>query len=182
MKYLRILITELTYWLEWGISMLPFGIIGNGLRRLYWSGRLSSFREGTVVYPGVQFVAAENIRVGRSVSINRNVIIDASQGSIEIGNDSAIGPNSVIRAADHIFTDQDRLIREQGHASGSIVIGDDCWLGANVVVLRNVTIGRGSVIGAGAVVNRDIPAYSIAVGVPARVIGSRGDTQKNETG
>lgn len=51
-----------------------------------------------------------------------------------------------------------------------IVIGDDCWLGANVTVLPGVTIGRGCTIGAGAVVSSDIPEYSVAVGVPAKVV------------
>lgn len=52
-----------------------------------------------------------------------------------------------------------------------ITIEDDCWLGANVTVLPGVTIGKGCTIGAGAVVNKDVPPYSVAVGVPAKVVG-----------
>lgn len=52
----------------------------------------------------------------------------------------------------------------------AIHIEDDCWIGANAVILPGVTIGRGSTIGAGAIVSRDVPPYSIAVGIPARVV------------
>jgi acetyltransferase-like isoleucine patch superfamily enzyme len=60
-------------------------------------------------------------------------------------------------------------IWEQGYDSGKIIIHDDVWIGANVTVVSNVTIGSHCVIGAGSVVTKDIPAGSIAVGVPARV-------------
>jgi acetyltransferase-like isoleucine patch superfamily enzyme len=71
------------------------------------------------------------------------------------------------------FTDPNKKIREQGFNFKGIRIEDDCWLGSGVKVLDRVTIGRGSIIGAGAVVTKDIPPYSIAVGVPAKVIDSR---------
>ena len=63
---------------------------------------------------------------------------------------------------------------DQGHATGRIVIEDDVWLGMGVKVMDGVRIGQGAVIGAGAVVTKDIPPYSIALGVPARVTSKRG--------
>ena len=121
------------------------------------------------------FLAAQegSLRLGDRVSINRNVHLDASQGDIQIGNDCLIGPNCVLRAADHVFEDATRPIRTQGHAGGTIILEDDVWLASNVVVIRNVRIGRGSVIGSQSVVTRDIPPFSIAFGVPARVVRSR---------
>ena len=83
-----------------------------------------------------------------------------------------IGPNCVFRAADH-GTQRGSLMRVQSKIGGVINVGSDVWFGANVVVTRDVTIGDGSVIGAGAVVTRDLPPHAIAVGVPARVIGTR---------
>ena len=165
--------SELSCWLEEVVALLPFGAVGNGLRARYWAARLGEFKGGSNIFPGVHFVGCENIRVGQGLAINRNVIVDASQGEITIGDHVAIGPNSVLRAANHVFADPGVPVKEQGHQGGYIHIGEDCWLGASVVVLRNVTIGQGSVIGAGAVVTRDIPPYSIAVGVPAKVVGRR---------
>ncbi|MBW4484855.1 MAG: acyltransferase [Tildeniella torsiva UHER 1998/13D] len=76
-------------------------------------------------------------------------------------------------ANNHGFNDLTRPMHSQPLTTLGITIEDDCWLGTGVRVLDGVTIGIGSVIGAGAVVSRDIPPYSIAVGVPARVIKSR---------
>ena len=73
-----------------------------------------------------------------------------------------------------MFDDPDTPIWQQGKRAGKIVLESDIWLGCGVRVLRGVRIGRGSVVGAGAVVTRDLPPYSIAIGIPARVVGQRG--------
>lgn len=115
-----------------------------------------------------------SIRIGLRCHINRNVRIGADGGgSVSIGNDVNIGPNTVIDPSNHVFARTDVTISAQGLSFGHIVIEDDVWIGANVVVTQGVRIGQGSVIGAGAVVTRDIPPYSVAVGVPARPKSSR---------
>ncbi|NJM72477.1 MAG: acyltransferase [Scytonema sp. RU_4_4] len=86
-----------------------------------------------------------------------------------------IASHTGIYANNHNFADLTRPMKSQGVTSKGIVIENDCWLGTGVKVLDGVRIGCGSVIGAGAVVTKDIPPYSIAVGVPARVIAQRGD-------
>lgn len=96
-------------------------------------------------------------------------------GTITIGKDCLIGAHTGIFANNHIFADPQQLIREQGVTRKGVLIEDDCWLGTKVSVLDGVTIGRGSVIGAGAVVTKNIPPYSVAVGVPAKVIAYRGE-------
>ncbi|MGQ4649275.1 DapH/DapD/GlmU-related protein [Lyngbya aestuarii] len=93
--------------------------------------------------------------------------------NIKIGKYCMIAPHVGIFANNHIFTDTTRKIKQQGNSYQGIVIEDDCWLGKGVTVTDGVTIGEGSVIGAGAVVTTDIPPYSIAVGVPAKVISQR---------
>ena len=95
------------------------------------------------------------------------------QGGITIGNDVYTGPLVQILAVNHVYNDPDTPIRLQGITAKGIVIEDDVWLAAGAIVVDGVRIGRGSVIGAGAVVVNDIPPYSVAVGSPARVVKDR---------
>ena len=110
----------------------------------------------------------------RSVFLNSNVMINADFGGIiRIGSHCIIGPNVVFRTSDHNFSNINVPIREQGHKSGTIIVEDNTWIGANAVLTGNVRIGTGSVVAAGAVVTRDVPAYAIVAGVPAKQIGTR---------
>ncbi|MEM9882368.1 MAG: acyltransferase [Planctomycetota bacterium] len=93
---------------------------------------------------------------------------------VEIGDDTLIAEMVSIRDHDHAFADPGRPIREQGFAVSPVRIGRDVWIGGKATVLRGVSIGDGAVIGANAVVTRDVPAGAVAVGVPARVVGRRG--------
>lgn len=93
--------------------------------------------------------------------------------SIQIGTQCLIAPQVGIFANNHEFSDPLRSIRQQGHSYQGIVIGDDCWVGAGAKILDGVTLGQGCVIGAGAVVSKSLPAYSIAVGIPAKIVGTR---------
>ena len=116
----------------------------------------------------------EKIIIKNNVALNYNVMINANnKGNIQIGNDVIIGPNVVLRASNHIYNDISKSIRYQSHDGGKINIEDDVWIGSNVIILPNINIGKGSIIGAGSVVTKNIPEYSVAVGVPARVIKNR---------
>lgn len=117
----------------------------------------------------------ERIEIGDNVTMNSRAMINADcAGFIKIGNNVIMGPNIILRASNHRFDRRAVPVREQGHEAGRIVIGDDVWFGANVVVLPNVTIGRGAIVGAGAVVTKDVKEYTIVAGVPAKEIGVRG--------
>lgn len=94
-------------------------------------------------------------------------------GKIKIGRDCRIASHCSICAHNYNFNEATTVIREQGINFKGITIEDDCWLGSGVRVVDGVTIAKGSVIGTGAVVTKDIPPYSIAVGVPAKVISKR---------
>lgn len=114
------------------------------------------------------------ILIGNNVSLNYNVSLNAdSSGEIVIGDDVLIGPMTIFRASNHNFDSIDLPIRKQGHTAGKIVIENNVWIGANVIVLPNVKIGESSIIGAGSIVTKDIPPFSIAVGNPAKVIRTR---------
>ena len=79
----------------------------------------------------------------------------------------------VNRASNHNFKDLSTPMKFQGHSGGNIVICNDVWIGANATIVPDVCIGKGSIVGAGAVVTKNIPEYSICVGVPAKVIKKR---------
>ncbi len=95
-------------------------------------------------------------------------------GPIKIGKDVMMGPEVVIYTSGHKFNRTDIPMMDQGFTEAMpVTIGNDVWLGRRVIIMPGVTIGEGCVIGAGAVVTKDIPPYSVAVGVPARVIKNR---------
>ena len=124
---------------------------------------------GVVARPGIGIWVGDRTGIGEYAHIG-------GQGGVRIGSDVIIGPGLRIFSENHRYDRLDQRIREQGESRQEVTIEDDCWLGAGVIVVAGVRIGSGSVIGAGAVVTTDVPARSIAVGVPARVIGMRGDT------
>ena len=113
-----------------------------------------------------------SIQIGKHVHVSRSTYINGI-GDIEIGDDTLIGPNVVMISGNHPFDRVDIPIRLQGVQKAKITIGKDVWLSANTTIVPGVTIGDGCVIGAGAVVTKDIPPYSIAAGVPARVVNKR---------
>jgi galactoside O-acetyltransferase len=160
------------------VSLLPDSGILSEIRTAFYRRYLGRVGRGFHMMSGTKILCPSSVTMGDDVGVNLGVLIDpCGGGRIEFGSHIAIGPYCVIRAADHGFSDPLIPIREQPHVGGVIVIEDDVWLGSHVVVTRNVRIGRGSVIGAHSVVTKDIPPYSVAVGVPARVIKSRHDGQ-----
>ncbi|MGB3641105.1 MAG: DapH/DapD/GlmU-related protein [Rivularia sp. (in: cyanobacteria)] len=143
-------------------------------------------------HPNNKVQIKDRVRLERGVDIrsldDTHIIIDENAyigpyviitgtGDITIGKNCLIAPHCGIFANNHIFADPTRLIEEQGVTREGIVIEDDCWLGHNVTVLDGVNIGKGSIIGAGSVVNKSIPPFSIAVGTPARIIRNRLDRE-----
>jgi len=118
------------------------------------------------------FATDGKIEIGDNVFLNTNVHISASLGKIQIGNDVLIAPNVAILAVGHGLV-HETLISKQPNVFGTIVIEDDVWIGSNAVILKDVRLGKGCVVAAGAVVTKDTEPYSIVGGVPARKIGKR---------
>jgi acetyltransferase-like isoleucine patch superfamily enzyme len=120
-----------------------------------------------------QFLNKKNISVGDNVFINHDCIIDATYAPVSIGNDVLIAYHVSLITSGHHFADTAQLIRTQGSSGQPIKIEDDVWIGAHVIILAGVTIGRGSVVAAGSVVTKDIEPYSVVGGVPAKLIKKR---------
>lgn len=116
--------------------------------------------------------ATPNKLIIRSGSyINRYTMIDAHQ-QIEIGQNCMIGPHCYITDANHGVA-AGSPVNKQPMEAKPVIIEDEVWLGAGVIVLCGVRIGRGAVVGAGTVVRRDVLANAIVAGAPARQVGSR---------
>jgi acetyltransferase-like isoleucine patch superfamily enzyme len=116
-----------------------------------------------------------DVVIGADCAINSGTVIYTGHG-VKIGDAVAIAANCTLAPTNHEFGDRNRLIREQGFqpSRGGIVIEDDVWVGAGVVLLDGALIRRGAVIAAGSVVRGEVEAYAIYGGVPARRIGERG--------
>ncbi len=129
---------------------------------------------GTHMAPNVSLRNGSRIFIGEECHVGARCCLWAgdSTGRIKIGNHVSLAPEVFITSSDYRFI-AGRPFRQQPKREQDVVIGNDVWLGVRVVVTAGVTIGNGCIIGAGAVVTRDIPPNSIAVGVPARVVGAR---------
>ena len=124
------------------------------------------------VHDNVMIKYPDEIRLGDHVTINPGCIL-AGAGGLSIGSDVMIGAGTKIVTTSHGTTRTDVVMRLQGMTRTPIVIEDDVWFGFDVKVLPGAIIRRGCVIGAGSVVTGEVPEFSIAAGIPARVIGSR---------
>jgi acetyltransferase-like isoleucine patch superfamily enzyme len=177
--------------LSWGAGTILRGTIAASNARLNIGSGAVIARDSSV---GAEF-GAEAI-LGKSVVIGERTIVSISMGSLRIGDRTTFFSDCLISGevqigADCLFAKNVSLLTgtheirgsgtirendalaEASHRSKPIVIGDDCWLGLNSVILPGVTLGTGCVVGANAVVTMSFPPYSILGGVPAIKIGSR---------
>jgi maltose O-acetyltransferase len=110
------------------------------------------------------------IEIGDYSELGTNCII---QSNTKIGQNVMMGPDVKIYTKNHKFDRLDIPIQYQGHTEETVVIGDDVWLGANVIITPGVTIGSHVIVGAGSVVTKDIPDFAIVAGVPAKILKFR---------
>jgi acetyltransferase-like isoleucine patch superfamily enzyme len=148
------------------------GKFGFGLRYILTKRLAQSCGDNVAVYEAVFLLNIQNICFGNHITVHPFSYLDA-EGGISIGNDVSIAHNVSIISFEHDYRDLETPINSTPLLLKKVVIEDNVWVGAGVRILGGVTIGTGSAIGAGAVVTRNIPPMSIAVGVPARVIKSR---------
>jgi acetyltransferase-like isoleucine patch superfamily enzyme len=146
------------------------------LRTIYWREHMKAVGEGSRISHRVKIISPSSIAIGKHTHVTNNVILDG-RGDLTIGDDVLVGFESIIMTTTHQFRDPETPVRLQGSERKPIVIGNDVWIGTRAIVLPGVTIGDGAVVGSGAIVTRDVPAWAIVAGSPARVIGERGHHQ-----
>ncbi|MCF8031903.1 MAG: acyltransferase [Desulfarculaceae bacterium] len=157
------------------LALLPSTRRMNRVRGLFLARYAGGSCGKLTVGPWVRVDKPHLVHLGDWVAINSGVVVVPSKHApISVGDHTLIGPNCVLRSADHVYQDPGVPIRLQGHARAPISIERDCWLGAAVTVLQGVVIGQGSVVGANSVVNRSLPPLSVAMGAPAKVVKVRG--------
>jgi maltose O-acetyltransferase len=148
---------------------LPFPNFGLGLvlRGWLYSKIIINCGKRFKLAPLVNIYNPSKVKIGNDVYIGYSAYI--GDGDITLCDEVVIGPFCSLTAGNHLF--RDNSVRFGGYEYKPVSIGKGTWLGANVNVLAGVTIGSGCLVAAGAVVTRDIPDNSIAVGAPAKVIG-----------
>jgi acetyltransferase-like isoleucine patch superfamily enzyme len=171
--------------LRWHCRVSPRAVIRFPFRLTI--GRGSRIHRCSLVASG------RGISLGESVNLHDGCILNALDGQISIKDHSDLGPNmtiygfgsvsigsyvaiasySTVVASNHNFNNRDTYISLQGSTGKGISIEDDVWIGAHCVILDGVTVGKGSVVGAGSVVSKSVAPYSVVAGIPARLIRKR---------
>ncbi len=173
MKALFNLYSWVTNILWGGVDLLP-----QILRSAIFKLLLKNFGKGSTIDYGTYIRYPTHVRIGEHTMINRGCRMLASfhhkDVEIAIGNHVAVAPEVCFLAAGHDYKQLNLP-----DTAGSIVVGDYVWIGARSVILQGVTIGEGAIVAAGSVVTRDVQAYSVVGGCPARVIKQREVKGKN---
>lgn len=155
-------------------SFWPGGIVFSSLRRYSLIGMGCRVGSNCELEPRIDVGFTPDIQIGDRCQINQGTSIKSAR----IGNDVMIAPGVVLLDRQHNFSRTDMPMAQQGASARLLtIIGDDTWLGQNVIVMPGIRIGTGVIVGAGSVVTKDLPDWSIAVGAPARVIRYRKDTE-----
>lgn len=152
--------------LKW-VSAIPSHHIRNLFYRYAYAMQIG---DDVTIYYGCELRAPANITIGKGSIIGDCAILDGRAG-ITIGENVNFSSYVSIWTMQHDYRDPRFQCTPEHY--GPVEIKDRAWIGPNVIILHDVTIGEGAVIGAGAVVTKDIPAYCLAAGVPAKVIGER---------
>ena len=158
-------------YIQWFFRFLP-GFMGLMVRGTVYRLLLVKCASFPKFYPGVFLTHTYGMKAGRDFGINTGTLIDA-RGGLTIGDGVLIGPHVTIVTSHHQHADPDVFMTTVNHVLLPVVIENDVWIGANAVIRGGITIHKGAVIAAGAVVTHDVESYKIVGGVPAREIGDR---------
>ena len=160
------------------LKHLPSSVGTNPVKRLIRklrsgvAGRcFESSAKNVNIEKNADFGSGGNISVGENSGIGINCKV---RGPLTIGKNVMMGPDCVILTSTHNFERTDIPMNQQGFLpKRKVTIGDDVWIGARVIILPGISIGKGSIIGAGAVVTKDVPEYAVVAGIPAKLVKYR---------
>ena len=178
MKKLKIAFGKFIYvvfakWLP--VSYAFFGGYAKWLRKICGKLILKKCGKNVNIERGAVFSSRVSLGDNSGIGINASLT-----GSVEIGKNVMMGPNCTMYSRNHAFDRLEIPMCKQGfQEEKTIVIDDDVWIGGNVIILPGKHIGKGSIIGAGSVITKDVPEYAIVGGNPAKIIRFR-DEEKNE--
>lgn len=171
LKFGELVFSQFEAFVLWIVGGVP-GVPGFALRTLACKMLFKQLRGFAWIQPGVTFVQTNRISVGAHFGVNTGTYINGL-GGITMGDYVLIGSNVTISAGLHDIEGRMPPVFARPGIPKAIVIEDDVWIGAGAVIMPGVTLRRGTVVGANAVVTKDTEEYWVVAGVPARKIRSR---------
>lgn len=148
--------------LRW-VGYIPF----HTCRKFFYKLAGMKIGKGSTIHMWANFFQPKNIKIGKGSIIGDHVFLDG-RAKLTIGNHVDVASNVLIYNSEHDIEAEDFIAREE-----PVEIGDYVFIGPRVTILPGVKVGKGAIIAAGAVVSRDVPDFTIAGGVPAKIIGER---------
>jgi maltose O-acetyltransferase len=156
------------------VSGLPFGLGAGWFRAFLCRNIFKTCGRHVTIEHGAWFGSGRDLDLGEYSGLGLNCRVN---GPLTIGRDVMMAPDVMIFTQNHETSRLDIPMRLQTAPKKPVVIGDDVWIGARVIILPGVQVGNGAILAAGAIVTKDVPAYAIVGGNPARLIRMR---QQNE--
>lgn len=155
-------------------SDAKFGHFSKKVRSFSAKGFLVHVGENVNIEKGAQLTALMSIGDNSGIGINARM-----HGQVIIGDNVMMGPDCIVYTVNHAYSDLNKPMCQQGFSKMKpVTINNDVWIGGRVIILPGITIHNGAIIGAGSVVTKDVPAYAIVGGNPAKILKWRNNSQQ----
>lgn len=169
MKYFLVVSAET---LMQALFLLPRYRVFNFIKSIFLKLMGAKISSGVVFYPGVWIFPCKGLRLGENVDLAKDVLITTS-GGVDIGDRTLVGYRTQILSSNHIIPKGRKRVFNSGHVHKKVTIHNDVWIGANCIILPGVVIGEGAVVAAGSVVTKNVQAFEVVGGSPAKLIKLR---------
>jgi maltose O-acetyltransferase len=158
-------------------SSMPYSLGAKYIRRFFCKMIFKRMGRNVNIENGAFFSSGREIEIGDNSGLGQDCRVT---GPLIIGNDVMMGPDVMIFTQNHGFDRLDIPMSKQTGEKRAVVIKDDVWIAARVIILPGITVNRGAILAAGAVVTKDVPEYAIVGGNPAKVLKFRNEEAKND--